>query len=59
MKKDWTSIAAASGLGIPAPEMERAAAALDALEAAFRPLAESLAPEVDPAPVFRPAEDER
>jgi hypothetical protein len=38
MTKDWKKIARASGLTIPAAEVDRIAPALDALETAFRPL---------------------
>ena len=53
MTKDWKKIAKANGLTIPAAEVDRIAPALDALEAAFRPLARTIGPETDPAVVFQ------
>ena len=50
MVKDWKSLAASLGLG-PA-EVERAAPALEALESAFRPLAEAMPFETEPAAIF-------
>ena len=55
--KDWSAIAAASGLGIPAPEVERIVKPLDGLEQAFRPLADSLKFDDEPATAFDAAED--
>jgi hypothetical protein len=46
---DWVQIARARGLDIPEEAVERAAPALAALEAAFRPLAAKLAHNVEPA----------
>ena len=58
MTKDWKIIARASGLTIPAADVDRIAPALDALETAFRPLVRTLGPEADLAVVFQPdAED--
>lgn len=54
--KQWKQIAAASGLDIP--DMERIIPALDALEAAFRPLAQSISHDVEPAVVFHAAEED-
>jgi hypothetical protein len=51
--KDWTAIAKASGLDIPAKDVARHAQPLDNLDDAFRPLAKSLAPEMEPAAIFR------
>ena len=56
--KNWSDIAAASGLGIPADQAQRIAAPLDALEAAFRPLARGLSFADEPAAVFDPSENE-
>jgi len=53
MTKDWKIIARASGLTIPAADVDRIAPALDALETAFRPLARTLGPEADLAVVFQ------
>jgi hypothetical protein len=52
MTKDWKKIAQASGLTIPAADMDRITPALDAVEAAFRPLVRIIAPETDLAVVF-------
>ena len=51
--KDWKGIASANRLDIPAADLERIAPALDALEAAFRPLAQSIPHAVEPAVTFR------
>ena len=48
-------MAESSGLGIP--DLERIVPALDALEAAFRPLVKTIPHDVEPAPMFRAAED--
>jgi hypothetical protein len=53
MTKDWKKIARASGLTIPAADVDRIAPALDALETAFRALVRAIGPETDPAVVFR------
>ena len=53
--KQWKEIAQATGLEIPA--MERIIPALDALEAAFRPLVKTIPHDVEPALIFRAAED--
>jgi len=53
MTKDWKKIARASGLTIPAADVDRIAPALDALETAFRLLVRAIGPETDPAVVFR------
>ena len=55
--KDWRGLAQAGGLGIPAAEMDRIAAPLDALEETFRPLVRDLTPQMEPAISFS-AEDE-
>jgi len=39
---DWTALARARGLDIPADAVERIAQSLEALEAAFRPLLQKL-----------------
>jgi hypothetical protein len=54
---NWTKIAEGRALRIPAEELERVAPALDALEAAFRPLVATIPHELEPAIVFRAAED--
>jgi hypothetical protein len=53
MTKDWKKIAQANGLAIPDADLERIQPALDALEAAFRPLVRDLAPALEPAVVFQ------
>ena len=45
-------------MDLPAREMDRVAAALDALEATFGPLAARLTPEVEPAFCFECEESE-
>jgi hypothetical protein len=55
---DWTSIAKAAGLDIPAKDLTRVAQALNSLDEVFRPLAKSLTPEMEPAASFR-ADQER
>ncbi|HEY1239344.1 MAG TPA: hypothetical protein VGF16_02255 [Bryobacteraceae bacterium] len=49
---DWKAIARARGLAIPEADVEKIAPRLDALEAAFRPLAVKLTPDQEPAVVF-------
>ena len=51
--KDWTVIAKAAGLNIPAEELARIAAPLEALEETLRPLVKDLPPELEPAVEFR------
>ncbi len=53
MTKDWKKIAQANGLAIPDADLERIRPALDALEAAFRPLVRDLTPALEPAVVFQ------
>ncbi len=56
--KNWKLLAAAQNLGIPEPDLARIVPALEALEAAFRPLAAAIPPEIEPAVIFRrPRED--
>jgi hypothetical protein len=54
---DWNSLVAAHGLDIPADELPRVTAPLDALEAAFRPLAAHLPVELEPAVTFECREE--
>jgi hypothetical protein len=54
---DWRSIAKASGLRLSGKELDAAAAALDSLDAVFRPLVQDLTPELDPATGVRPEAD--
>jgi hypothetical protein len=56
--KNWKLLATAQNLEIPEPELELIIPALDALEAAFRPLAATIPAETEPAVIFRcPPED--
>ena len=56
--KDWDAIVKASGLGIPADQIERIAKPLTALETAFRPLAATLSFQDEPAAIFDAEEAE-
>jgi hypothetical protein len=51
--KDWSLIAKAAGLDIPAKEIARNSQPLNNLDEVFRPLANSLTPETEPAFSFR------
>jgi len=55
--RDWKAMAAASGAGIPAEDVERVTKPLVGLEQTFRPLADSLTFDEEPATVFDGAED--
>ncbi|MGD0872954.1 MAG: hypothetical protein ABSB88_25700 [Bryobacteraceae bacterium] len=55
--KDWESIAKASGVEIPAHELQRVSKTLAALEATFRPLVGELEVSLEPAAVFQAEED--
>ena len=55
--KDWAVIAKASGLNLSPRELERVAQSLAALEETFRPLKQSLTPEIEPAFEFRMEEE--
>jgi hypothetical protein len=50
--KDWKKIADANNLAIPDADLDRIRPLLDQLEAAFRPLAGSIAHDVEPAITF-------
>lgn len=50
--KDFRSIAAASGLGIPDRDLDRIVAPLESLERTFRPLVADLKAEDEPAAAF-------
>jgi hypothetical protein len=56
--KDWTLIAKAGGVDIPAKDLSRIASALNSLDEVFRPLVQNLSAENEPAFVFR-ADQER
>ncbi len=47
--KDWNAIAAAAGIDIPPADIARIVKPLEGLEAAFRPLADSLTFADEPA----------
>jgi hypothetical protein len=51
--KDWSAIATAYGLDIPAKDAARNSQPLNSLDEVFRPLAKSLTPEMEPAATFR------
>jgi len=56
--KDWKKIASGHGLNIPETDLDKIAPALDTLEAAFRPLVETIPHDVEPAVTFSiPPED--
>jgi hypothetical protein len=55
--KNWKLMAEAAGLDIP--DMDRITAPLDGLEAAFRPLVQSIPHDVEPALIFRAASEEQ
>jgi hypothetical protein len=55
--KDWKQIAAGLGANIPDADVAKITPALDALEAAFRPLARAIPEDVEPAVTFRAEED--
>jgi hypothetical protein len=56
---DWKAIAKARDLGIPAEDLERTVAPLPSLEETFRPLAQKLGPQDEPALTFDAAEDDQ
>ncbi len=51
--KNWEKIAEAHGLNIPESDLENVTSALDAMEAAFRPLTKDIPDDVEPAVTFR------
>lgn len=48
--RDWKTIAQASGLPLPAAEIDRIAGPLSALDEAFQPLVRDLSPGLEPDP---------
>jgi len=57
--KNWKQVAAGLDAGLSEAEVELITPALDALEAAFRPLAEALPYEAEPAVAFEAAPEEQ
>ena len=55
--KDWSLLAKAGVLEIPAKDLDRLAQPLKALEEVFRPLVRDLSPDLEPATVFRADEE--
>lgn len=55
--QNWREIAQARDLGIPAQDVDRVVAPLQALEQAFRPLVLGLTPDMEPAYAFRAGGD--
>jgi hypothetical protein len=55
--RDWKAMAAATGAGIPAEDVERVTKPLVGLEQTFRQLANSLTFGEEPATAFDAAED--
>jgi len=58
MAKDWKAAALASGLKIPAADLDRIAQPLNALEETFRPLTADLTPDMEPCLLFQPEEEQ-
>jgi hypothetical protein len=53
--KNWIKIAEGSGAAIPETDLAQIIPALDALEAAFRPLVKTIPDDVEPAVTIRVA----
>lgn len=53
MSKNWKLIAAGLSLDVPESDLEKLQLALDGLEAAFRPLVETIPHEIEPAIGFQ------
>jgi len=51
--RNWKQIASGFNLELSDSDIERIAPVMDGLEAAFRPLASSIAHEIEPAVVFQ------
>ena len=56
--KNWKAIAEASGLDIPAADLDRIAGPLGALEKSFRPLVADLEPGLEPMTMLRQEDEE-
>jgi hypothetical protein len=54
---DWSLVAQSAGLDIPAEDLRRITQPLNALQEVFRPLAQGLTPDAEPAAVFRADEE--
>jgi hypothetical protein len=57
--KDWKAIAKAGSPEMPAADLQRIVAPLEALEAAFRPLVADLPPDLEPALELGVEEEDR
>jgi hypothetical protein len=57
--KNWKLVALGLDTGLSNEEIARIAPVLDALEAAFRPMAAALAYQAEPAVIFEAAPEER
>ena len=56
--KNWKLVASSRNLDIPEADVEKITPAMDALEAAFRPLVRDIPHETEPAVIFHlPPED--
>jgi hypothetical protein len=55
--KDWRAIAKAGNPEMPAGELDRIAAPLEALEETFRPLVKDLPPDLEPCLEFGAEEE--
>jgi hypothetical protein len=53
MPRNWKRISEGFDLSIPVSDLDKFEPVLDAMEAVFRPLAESLTPETEPATLFQ------
>ena len=57
--RNWKQIACGLSLAIPESDIEKIAPVMDGLEAAFRPLADEIPHDVEPAVVFQIAPPEQ
>ena len=56
--KDWKAIAAAHGMDLKGPDLDRAIQALSKLDESFRPLLKGLSPDIEPAVTFEAEKSE-
>jgi len=56
--RDWKALAAAIGLELKGPELDRLLQAVAKLDETFRPLLAELTSDIEPVVVFRPGEIE-